>query len=75
MEIRPKQSTFKCPSDWFTCDVWIDGIVQPRDASPLTWVVTTLLSGMAFLCLPRQFHVAVVEHDHPASLRTAVMTE
>ncbi|MFO1163082.1 MAG: ATP-binding protein [Reyranellaceae bacterium] len=42
-----------------------------REGSPLTWVVTTLLSGMAFLCLPRQFHVAVVEHDHPASLRTA----
>ena len=42
-----------------------------REGSPLTWLVTTLLSGMAFLCLPRQFHVAVVEHDHPASLRTA----
>jgi Na+/proline symporter/CheY-like chemotaxis protein/anti-sigma regulatory factor (Ser/Thr protein kinase) len=42
-----------------------------REGSPLTWIVTTLLSGMAFLCLPRQFHVAVVEHDHPASLRTA----
>ena len=42
-----------------------------REGSPLTWVVTTLLSAMAFLCLPRQFHVAVVEHDHPASLRTA----
>ncbi|MCC8428685.1 hybrid sensor histidine kinase/response regulator [Reyranella aquatilis] len=42
-----------------------------REASPLTWVVMSLLSGMAFLCLPRQFHVAVVEHDHPASLRTA----
>ncbi|MGD9884704.1 MAG: NahK/ErcS family hybrid sensor histidine kinase/response regulator [Reyranella sp.] len=42
-----------------------------REGSPLTWVVTTLLSAMAFLCLPRQFHVAVVEHDHSASLRTA----
>ena len=42
-----------------------------REASPATWVVMSLLSGMAFLCLPRQFHVAVVEHDHPASLRTA----
>ena len=42
-----------------------------REGSPLTWVVMTLLSGMAFLCLPRQFHVAVVEHGHPASLRTA----
>jgi Na+/proline symporter/signal transduction histidine kinase/CheY-like chemotaxis protein len=42
-----------------------------REASPLTWIVTTVLSGMAFLCLPRQFHAAVVEHGHPASLRTA----
>ena len=42
-----------------------------REGSPLTWGVTTLLSAMAFLCLPRQFHVAVVEHGHPASLRTA----
>ncbi|WP_422002314.1 NahK/ErcS family hybrid sensor histidine kinase/response regulator [Reyranella sp.] len=42
-----------------------------REGSPLTWIVTTLLSGMAFLCLPRQFHVAVVEHGHPASLGTA----
>ncbi len=42
-----------------------------REGSPLTWVVTTLLSAMAFLCLPRQFHVAVVEHGHRASLGTA----
>jgi Na+/proline symporter/CheY-like chemotaxis protein len=42
-----------------------------QEGSPLSWVVTSLLSGMAFLCLPRQFHVAVVEHGHPASLRTA----
>jgi signal transduction histidine kinase/CheY-like chemotaxis protein len=42
-----------------------------REGSPLTWIVTSLLSAMAFLCLPRQFHVAVVEHGHAASLRTA----
>lgn len=42
-----------------------------REGSPLTWIVTSILSAMAFLCLPRQFHVAVVEHGHPASLRTA----
>ncbi|TAJ40548.1 MAG: response regulator [Reyranella sp.] len=39
--------------------------------SPLSWIVMSLLSAMAFLCLPRQFHVAVVEHGHPASLKTA----
>lgn len=40
-------------------------------ASSLSWMVTTVLAASAFLCLPRQFHVAVVEHDHPASLKTA----
>jgi quercetin dioxygenase-like cupin family protein len=35
MEIRPKQPTAKGPADWFTGDVWIDGIVQPRDDSRL----------------------------------------
>ena len=35
------------------------------------WLALTVLSGFAFLCLPRQFHVAVVEHDHPASLSLA----
>ncbi len=59
-------------------DLWRRLVDQPalleqvsREGSPLTWVVTTVLSGMAFLCLPRQFHAAVVEHGHPASLRTA----
>src|SRR3990170_8216781 len=32
------------------------------------WLAITVLAGLAFLCLPRQFHVAVVEHDHPKSL-------
>ena len=59
-------------------DLWARVVDQPavaerltREGSPLTWIVMSLLSGMAFLCLPRQFHVAVVEHGHPASLRTA----
>src|SRR5207253_9061208 len=59
-------------------DLWRRLVDQPvlfdqvaREGSPLTWIVTTLLSAMAFLCLPRQFHAAVVEHGHPASLRTA----
>ena len=42
-----------------------------QEGSPLTWIVSSLLSAMAFLCLPRQFHVAVVEHGHAASLPTA----
>ena len=35
------------------------------------WIALTALAGLAFLCLPRQFHVAVVEHDHPRGLHTA----
>ncbi len=35
------------------------------------WLALTFLSGFAFLCLPRQFHVAVVEYDNPRSLATA----
>jgi len=35
------------------------------------WVSITVMSALAFLCLPRQFHVAVVESGRPADLRTA----
>ncbi|HLT78616.1 MAG TPA: hybrid sensor histidine kinase/response regulator, partial [Ferrovibrio sp.] len=35
------------------------------------WVVMTFLSAFAFLCLPRQFHVAVVENGDPSSLKAA----
>src|SRR5260370_32047089 len=59
-------------------DLWARLADQPaladqvtREGSPLTWIVTSLLSPLACLCLPRQFHVAVVEHGHPSSLRTA----
>lgn len=35
------------------------------------WIATTLLSALAVLCLPRQFHVAVVEGANEDHLRTA----
>ncbi len=35
MGIEPKPPTVKGPADWFTGDVWIDPIVQPRDGSQL----------------------------------------
>lgn len=35
------------------------------------WVTITLLSALAFLCLPRQFHVAAVENGNPKNLRVA----
>jgi transcriptional regulator with XRE-family HTH domain len=35
MEIKPKRPSLKGLSDWFTGDVWIDGLVQPDEHSPL----------------------------------------
>ena len=35
MEIERKQPTAKGPSDWFTGEVWLDSIVQPREPSQL----------------------------------------
>jgi Na+/proline symporter/CheY-like chemotaxis protein/anti-sigma regulatory factor (Ser/Thr protein kinase) len=59
-------------------DLWAQLAARPelaqrvlQEGSPITWIVTSLLSAMAFLCLPRQFHVAAVEHGHAASLTTA----
>lgn len=38
------------------------------EGADANWLVLVLLSAAAFLCLPRQFHVGVVEHDHPKNL-------
>jgi quercetin dioxygenase-like cupin family protein len=35
VEIERKPPTAKGPADWFTGDVWIDSIVQPREPSRL----------------------------------------
>jgi quercetin dioxygenase-like cupin family protein len=35
VDIEPKKPTIKGPADWFTGDVWIDSIVEPRGDSPL----------------------------------------
>jgi len=36
MEHRPKHSTAKGPSDWFSGDVYIDAIAEGHGASPAT---------------------------------------
>jgi quercetin dioxygenase-like cupin family protein len=33
--VQPKEPTSKGPAEWFTGDVWIDGIVQPDGHSQL----------------------------------------
>src|SRR3954465_13644455 len=41
------------------------------DLGRWNWWTMTLLSAFAILCLPRQFHVAVVENVHVDDVRTA----
>ena len=36
MEVHPKKPTAKGPTEWFTGDVWIDGIDQGWGPSPVT---------------------------------------
>ncbi|QDH71552.1 hybrid sensor histidine kinase/response regulator [Marilutibacter alkalisoli] len=46
-----------------------DVVLSP--GMPTGFMVQTLLAFTAILCLPRQFHVAVVECQNPADVRTA----
>jgi Na+/proline symporter/CheY-like chemotaxis protein len=39
--------------------------------SPSTWIVLTLLSGIAIIMLPRQFHLTIVENRREEELRKA----
>jgi len=41
------------------------------DTSPATWIVLTLLSGLAIIMLPRQFHLTIVENRQEEELRKA----
>ncbi|WP_207062422.1 NahK/ErcS family hybrid sensor histidine kinase/response regulator [Motiliproteus sp. SC1-56] len=42
-----------------------------RDLTQNSFITETLLAAIAILCLPRQFHVAVVENADPKDLRVA----
>jgi Na+/proline symporter/signal transduction histidine kinase/CheY-like chemotaxis protein len=42
--------------------------VRPSDP---TWITNTLISVIAFICLPHAFHVAVVENENPRHTRSA----
>ncbi|MFO1104735.1 MAG: NahK/ErcS family hybrid sensor histidine kinase/response regulator [Amaricoccus sp.] len=46
------------------------GLLGFDAANPVFWA-SCALSALAFLCLPRQFHVAVVENTHLDDVRTA----
>ncbi len=52
--------------DWFTRQV-----PERPDNSVLAYLIQAMLGGFAMLCLPRQFHVTVVEHSTSRDLPTA----
>jgi PAS domain S-box-containing protein len=63
---------FSGPADLIAQSEALSSTAKLATSGPnANWLAITLLSGFAFLCLDRQFHAAVVEHDHPASLSTA----
>ncbi|MEQ8332125.1 sensor histidine kinase [Nisaea sp.] len=57
------------PADIFSRDA--ARILQTEDMFDARWVALTFLSGMAIICLPRQFQVTVVENTGEDQLRMA----
>lgn len=66
----------------FTAQGGLSGIFERALADPklaklltphfgFSWWAITLLAALAVLCLPRQFHVTVVENTHVGDIRTA----
>ena len=52
-------------------DWWRRHVPERPDNSMLAYLVQAVLGGFAMLCLPRQFHVTVVEHSTSRDLPTA----
>lgn len=48
----------------------LESLVAVRPSDP-TWITNTLISVIAFICLPHAFHVAVVENEDPRHTRSA----
>jgi Na+/proline symporter/signal transduction histidine kinase/CheY-like chemotaxis protein len=48
----------------------IDAVMETKP-SAAAWIVTTLLSALAILLLPRQFHVTIVENRDARDIKTA----
>jgi Na+/proline symporter/signal transduction histidine kinase len=48
----------------------IDAVMETAP-NAAAWIVTTLLSALAILLLPRQFHVTIVENRDPRDIKTA----
>src|SRR5699024_7212820 len=46
-------------------------LMQPADTFDTRWITLLVLSGIAVVCLPRQFQVMVVENSSERQIRTA----
>jgi len=60
--------------DLYTSSAWNTGVQRLfhfQEGFELRWVALTFLSAAAMICLPRQFHVAVVENADERKLATA----
>ncbi|WP_376965538.1 PAS domain-containing hybrid sensor histidine kinase/response regulator [Azospirillum sp. A26] len=66
-------SVFGDPATFFDAAVRHPGFLEliRMDSIGTDWWVACLLSGLAILCLPRQFHVAVVENTHGGDVRSS----
>ena len=45
MEITPRRSSIKGPADWFTGDVWLDLLIEPREPSTLNVAAVRFAPG------------------------------
>lgn len=48
-----------------------EGMIRAEDVFDPRWAALTFLSATAIICLPREFHVTVVENTDPRHLATA----
>ncbi|MGL5164329.1 MAG: hybrid sensor histidine kinase/response regulator [Afipia sp.] len=53
-------------------DPRLASLTHPDFTNP-TWISNTIISMVAFLCLPQAFHVAVVENQNPKHVRSAAI--
>ncbi len=61
-------------ADLFSRAEWHEGVQRLTTLQPefeTRWLVTLFLSATAFICLPRQFHVGIVENNDERHLATA----
>lgn len=49
----------------------LNGVLTTQNLNLTAFITQTLVAGLAIICLPRQFHVMVVENNNPRDFETA----